>query len=365
MTHAERLAETVAKCVDEVSRSDLLGFEPTSSADHGALHGSGLIGVLPLWKKGDIRAGLIARPETDPLDWVAVIEGRGQALTLASNARTALPRFLLTQVLADNAKLLEALAAEWSDVRARLAKLHGALGGTAASFDPLEAAIADADVRNALSDVSANPDRFQGALSALSRAVDSSAAFAAFADWLDTAVAGDPTVRQDTQAMGPWARLCVAWAQKLLERSRGKAALPPAVVMDLIVSFAGVDACVPAKASWTMRSVAGSGEAGQVSLARDFDEDSTADRVELGLVEALRTERLRYNGVPHAEAVVVFDEQGEPARAWGALNSAAWWMARRMGEAPPAILDGARLLCDRHGWEDIRWVVERNAEGAS
>ena len=39
------------------------------------------------------------------------------------------------------------------------------------------------------------------------------------------------------------------------------------------------------------------------------------------------------------------DERGEPERAWGALHSAAWWGARNVGEAPPAMLDGARLLC--------------------
>jgi hypothetical protein len=68
-----------------------------------------------------------------------------------------------------------------------------------------------------------------------------------------------------------------------------------------------------------------------------------------------------YDGYAHAEAVVALDESGEPERAWGALHSAAWWGANSVGKAPAAMLDGGRLLAERHGWKDIGWALDRAA----
>ena len=83
------------------------------------------------------------------------------------------------------------------------------------------------------------------------------------------------------------------------------------------------------------------------------------DPVVAGIVRALVAEGTSYRGLAHAEAVVVLDERGEPHRAWGSLQSAAWWAARSTGHTPEAMLTGAIFLAERHSWDDVHWVVER------
>ena len=132
-------------------------------------------------------------------------------------------------------------------------------------------------------------------------------------------------------------------------------------MVDIVETFAGIDTGISGSASWTMQ-ITGNGKATSVSFAATLNKDrALGDDVTGVLTKALVSERLDYEGLAHAEATPLLDERGEPERAWGVLNSAAWWMAQSTREVPPAVLDGARLLCDEHGWNDIRWVIDQNA----
>ena len=102
-----------------------------------------------------------------------------------------------------------------------------------------------------------------------------------------------------------------------------------------------------------------------MSAARELSSKGpSSDPVSIALARALTEQALSYRGLAHAEAVVVLDERGEPERAWGVMQSAAWWAARRTGAVPDAILEGARFLAERHGWADVAWVVARAIEPA-
>ena len=207
---------------------------------------------------------------------------------------------------------------------------------------------------------------FQAAHSALARQIDTSDAFNAYADWLDGAIDGDKALPADVEALGAWKRQVAAWAARIAPLPAGASAVPDDVLAELIEAFAGVDVGVPIAATWALRAGAASGETAILSAANKLDPDNMpADPVAAGLVRALQDQGIDYEGYAHSEAAAARDEQGQPARAWAALNSAAWWMARRVGEAPPAIVDAARLLADRHGWVDIRWTIDRASGGPS
>jgi hypothetical protein len=138
--------------------------------------------------------------------------------------------------------------------------------------------------------------------------------------------------------------------------------LAQVILLNLIEAFAELDSAVPQSPGWELQLPSGSGAAALVSTAGDLNSKTLPD-VPRSLVKALQSEGMRYSVIAHADAVVALDERGEPERAWGALHSDAWWIGRSTRGSLPAMIDSARLLADRHGWDDMRFVVDRAAGG--
>jgi hypothetical protein len=340
-----------------------IGIRPVDRQARSKLVRGGFVGVLPLWRRAGVTVGLQAMPGQAPEAWPGVIEKGDQALTLAADASTLLPRFLFTRLLSNNIEGAESLAGKWPEVRDEATALHDLLGGAPEILATVVGVITDPETRKPFEYDVDRPAPFEAAHSRLARKIDRSPAFARYADWIDASLTGNAAPPHPPEAYGVWVRQLYCRAAEFPRDRLGGAMLPQAILLDLAEAFAGLDTAVPNVPGWELRPGASSGAAALVSIANKIDLDACADDpIRRGLVEALRTEHMNYRGLAHAEAVVALDEGGEPERAWGALHSAAWWGARSTGEAPAAILDGARLLCDRHGWDHIRWVVDRAAE---
>ena len=358
------LPEWFAQISSGVVALDGLRMRPVETAERRATWEKGFPAFLPVWRRAGVTVSLLATPGQAPGQWRGVIEHCGQALTLSENAATLLPRYLFTRYISNNPEGVELLVSSWDGLHEALVTLHGMLGGDASTLEPLRQAIADPALRRAFEFDEDRRARFEAAHSRLARQIDASQEFSRYADWIDGAIAGrlDPQRRID--AYGRWANQLLARFAEMsaaagiaLDRHAGDFA-------KLLEELAGLDAAVPNIPTWECQPGSGSSEALHASVAARLEPASLPpDPVSKGIVQALKDYGMNYDGRAHAEAVVALDEGGEPQRAWRALQSAAWWMARGTGEAQAPIWDGALLLCDRHGWEDIRWVVEHSSGG--
>ena len=340
-----------------------MGLATVDGAAQNALSRLGYPGVLPLWAGSHVTVGLLALPAIDPAQWPCIVIERGEAATLAATAATALPRYLMQRRLSNLPSAARQLADRWQELKEPALELHLSLGGTPVSLQAVAEVLTEERSRDSFQLGALPREQFEAAHSALARAIDPSPDFKHYADWFD-AVLARPPVPVRTRLYGLWARQALCWAYNV-RRGGDPEIDDPLAPMALVEPFAGLDTGFPIRASWSSSPAEGS-SSGHISAVADMlpSKLTAGDSVQASLVKAIRQHGPGYDGYAHAEAVVALDERGEPERAWGALHSAAWWMAQTIGEAPPAILDGARLLCDRHGWDDLRWVVDRNAGGS-
>jgi hypothetical protein len=364
MPGARPLHDRSTEAVAELTQVSKAGIRPVDDKARGLLSRPGFIGVLPLWREASVVAGLQADPREGVDQWRGLIVKDGQALTLASSPATLLPRYLLMRFLADDSESLADLAAEWPRSGPAFGRLHGALGGDAASLDAVVAVLRDPTAHNALDLDKSEQPVFEAAMSRIARQIEPSASFQAFAAWLDAAIAGDAKPPEASERMGVWARQAVVWAAKLAAERNERIEISGKIALKVLEAWAGVDAGVPREATWNLRPGADSSVRGLVTLAEAADvDDLRDDPIGAGLVEAIRERGDGYAGEAHAAAVAAFDEGGDPERAWGALNAAAWWAAAATGDIPPAMLDGVRLLCERHDWPEIQWVTDQTFGG--
>lgn len=351
----------IAAGVDALGPDNALEIDQSSApATARTLALAGFPGVIPLWTAGSAVAGLLADPRLAPQHWAAVLLDEGYGVTLASDARSLLPQFLVQNALSDRPGGGRDLAERWDEVAAAALALHAALGGEQSSLDAVIAVAGDRDRRKALL---FHPDRrpeFAAAHSKLCRSIDRSASFVRYADWLDAAIAGERNPIEDPARYGAWGRRVLCFAQR---RAFADPSMPKpgtALLHWLVEGNAGIDSGLPERPKWGVRPGAASSEAALTEAALIISHVPPAtDPVDVALAAALVAEGTRYRGLAHAEAVVALDERGEPERAWDVLQSAAWWAARNTGKVPDAMIEGARFLAERHGWADILWMVER------
>jgi len=358
------VAEVDAR-VGELAAQPAFGIRPVTPKERAQLLARGFPGMLALWTSGTSMAGLLALPDVPSARWPGVIEARGQALTIASDATTLLPRFLMNQKLSNNPGGAERVGAAWSASGDAVEALHAALGGTLNALQAIGAAFREPARRETFKFRGAKTAEFQAAHSALAQQIDKSDAMHTYADWLDKAINGDKAPLADPEALGAWKRQALAWTSRLILTRRRGYPIATSLLIDLVEAFAGLDTGVPVAPTWALRAGAASGETAIISVADKLDPNDLAqDEVVAGLVRALQDQGDNYDGYAHFEATAAREEGGQASRAWGALNSAAWWTARRTGEAPPAVVDGARLLTERHGWDEVRWTVDRASGSA-
>ena len=321
----------------------------------------GFVAMLPLWRSSPHNVGLLAMPGTAPQEWPAIVEFDGEALTLASNSATALPMFLLLAHLAKAPRSAASLSTRWPEIGKRLLALHAVLGGDPEPLKGLVQAMGDARVREELASPDTHPEQFAARYGQLARQIDPSPRFSRYADWVEGSLRGHFDVPDPAAEYGPWARQTGMRAANWMSGTGGGRSLPEDLRADLLENFAGVDTGLPRQPGWRVLPGSGSSEANLSSLSH-WQEAGGAKRDGKGMVEAIRREGMRYSGLTHAEAVPALAEDGELERAWGVLNSAAWWMARNIGEVPPSILAGARLLVRHRDWSDIGFVIEKSAQ---
>jgi hypothetical protein len=355
----------IARAVAAFQGPTPLGLGGPSDAElSGSVAAGGFPGVLPLWGGKRQVIGLLAQPEAGPREWRAVILRRGQGLTLATDARTVLPQFIVQQLVSNMPETAERLAAEWPGLEQRAFELHRVLGGSDEALQTAVSVLLDPDVRATFEYDEKRIAAFEEAHSAVFRRIDSSATFVRYADWLDSVIAGKWTPPGDPEHYGSWDRRVLCWAARLVSGQKPRQQLPLSVLQFVVEGDAGIDSGLPVVASWGVRVSAASGESSLVEAADLADAaDDPADEITEGIVRALVSEGTAYKGLAHSEAVPAADEGGEPERAWHLLQSAAWWAARNTGAVPDAMLEGARFIAARHEWADVRWVVERGSGG--
>ncbi|MEO5851901.1 MAG: hypothetical protein ABIQ15_05260, partial [Nocardioides sp.] len=184
-----------------------------------------------------------------------------------------------------------------------------------------------------------------------------------YAQWLDAHSAGQFPAPASTEAYGRWSRRVMCWSEVLELSGRGapdRSALPR---QSIIEGAAGVDSGLSPRVSW--RADIGEGSAETVlleSAMRLEQEPDIEDPITRALAHAMDNEGLDYRGLAHAEAVVVLRDRGEPERAWGALQSAAWWSSRHLGEMPDFVMNGGRLMAEENDWTDVASMLERSQD---
>ena len=352
-----KITEAAWKATGNVFREDLPIFDNFDGSIIRRASDHGYIGIIPLWSGLYTTAGLRVVPGTAVERWPGIlVSNNGFSLTIATSAKSLLPRWALHEISLYPG-IIDRVEARSSEFFELGRDLHLALGGDEATWRIFVDSFREAST--SLRRQRAEP-AFERACSALARRMDDSDEFRAFADWMDAALDGEPSVPA-IDRMGCWDRLAaiLTWLLANEEMPRSKALTD--AVGRVIAENAGIDTSVSLPLSWGVRPGPTSAEATLARLARSLAMIAFDDPLTQVLAERLRTDGVTYTGLTHAEAVPLLDERGEPGRAWEVLCSAAWWMARNLGEPSPAIFEGGRLLCDRHGWDDARWVVDRMA----
>jgi len=363
MTALDDWVKEVRAAVDALVPGRGLGIgQPPDRALSQQVALAGFPGVLPLWGARRTLFGLRVVPGADPRAWPGVFIQDGQGLTLATDARTLVPQAIVNRHLSGDPAAAERLAGEWGEAGPGTLALHRALGGADEALDAVVATLGEPAAREAFRWREGKEAEFEAAHSALARKIDASPAFVRYADWLDGCIAGACAAPEDAPAFGAWERRVLCLASRLALSRPGTPKLGAPLVLRVVEPDAGIDSAVPGEPSWSIQPGGASGETTLVEAAASLGDEPPADPVAAGLVRALTTEGSSYRGLAHAEAVVALDEGGEPERAWGALQSAAWWAARNTGGVPPAMFEGARFLSERHGWADVGWVVQRAAK---
>lgn len=314
--------------------------------------------ALKLWQGRRTTVSLWPTPAKPWREWPVIIVKDGNALPLATDMRTALPRFLAMRLLSANPEGAKRLADRWPDMQAKAEKLHAILGGETMRLKAVVDAATDDESRTEMTD--AKSPTFEQAHSDLARKIDIDKNFVKFADWLDAAIVQGATFEANQGVGQPWASLVLGWIGFDCDEDNGAGMI--AQLWPLLEYYPGVGSGIPAEPSWVLRPGAYSGEVVANIAAGLIDRNNLAEgQIQQNIIRMMVDDGLDYNGHAHAEAVALADEGGEPVHAWGLLNSAAWWAARSLGKVPPAIFDGAYLLCNRNGWDDIRWVLDHNA----
>lgn len=317
----------------------------------------GLLGVLPLWSDNSWTFGLMVVPDCKAKDWPGVMVWREQAISISTDSATLLPRFLVARHLSNFPDEACSLKKNWDAIRTPLEALHIALGGRIGALDHLAEVVADDSTRERFNLSVSSRQEFETAHEALFRAMDNSAEFTAFADWFSAELRGERRT-VDPIVYGNWGRQALAWSLQF-DVALGTLGSDFSSFAPLVTGQNGWDTGVSVAPSWHDTGSGGSLGLGTM-VAQLIDAGSElADPIDQCLAHAIAQAGSGYDGIAHAEQVPFLDDQGEADRAWSALCGAAWWMHMSRGEIAPAIFDGARLLCDHHGWEDILWIVDQ------
>ena len=205
---------------------------------------NGFPGVIPLWSGRRGIVGLQADPNAPPQKWRGVILRGSQGLTLASDSRTLLPQFVISELLSNSPDRARRLAERWTDVGTRVMALHKSLGGDEQRMMVVLAAASDSATREEFKYKKDQEDRFEKAHSTLCRKVDDSESFAKYADWLDACISADWVAPAPNEGYGPWARRVLCWWGRLSLSQRGIPKPPSAALHPIVESEAGVDAGV-------------------------------------------------------------------------------------------------------------------------
>jgi hypothetical protein len=319
----------------------------------------GLLGVLPLWADDSWAFGLMAVPDRNVEDWPGVMVWHEQAISISTNSATLLPRFLIARHLSNFPDEACSLKQNWNAIKAPLEALHAALGGHTDALNHLAEVVADDITRKRFNFSASNDQDFEAAHEALFRAIDISPEFTAFANWFSAEMSGERRP-VDSESFGNWGRQALAWSLQF-DVARGTLGSDFSSLTPLVAGQNGWDTGISVAPSWHDTGSGGSLAFGTMAAQLIDAGPELADPTDQRLVHAIAEAGTAYNGMAHAKLVPFLDEQGQADRAWSALCGAAWWTQMSRGEIAPAIFDGARLLCDRHGWDDIRWVLDHNA----
>jgi hypothetical protein len=316
---------------------------------------------LQLWRGWRASVVLVPLPDLQWSRWPAIIINERDALPLASDRSTAFPQFLVKRLVSANPKGAARLRDNWAIDRKDAGHLQSMLAGDPTVLEAIVMAISDERRFAALTDRKAAG--FERAHSDLIRSLDPSPSFARFADWIDQSIDSGTAADGISRIDWPWNWLALSWSA--FDRSNDVQGINSALcdAWNVIERFSGIGSGVANKPTWGQGAGAYSGS-DTLALLLDLFENvqRSDDPIKSRIAKSMIAQGFEYDGVAHAEAVAMADEAGDPHRAWGLLHSAAWWMGRNLNEVPPAIFDGARLVCERHNWADIRWVVERNAK---
>jgi hypothetical protein len=286
---------------------------------------------------------------------------REQAMTLATDAATLLPRFLVARHLSNLPEAADALRQNWDLLEPSLHHLHATLGGKDAALDAVARMVLDDRARGRLIYSASNRPVFEATHEALFRAIDPSPEFAAFSDWFAERLQGT-RMQPSPAAYGNWGRQALAWSLQF-DIAAGELDDDLTRLAPLVTGHSGWETAVSVSPSWYEPGNGGS--LGLSAMAAQLIDTgaSLADPVDRQLVHAVSEAGTRYDGLTHAELVPLLDDRDQPQRAWAALCGAAWWMQASSGETPTAILDGAQMLASHNGWTDLAWLVD-HASGA-
>lgn len=358
-------SERIDGCISALTERAAIAIgEPADDALYRQVAVAGLPGVMPLWTARRQTVGLLVMPTQEPQDWPAVLIDDSSALTLASDAQTLVPQYIVKRLLSKFPENADKLAQQWTRIAPQLMALHLVLGGRPESLDAVAEAFLDGQARESFRVIPGQVLAFEQAHSGLGRRIDLSETFQCFANWMDKAVDGQAEPVEPFDRYGAWARR-VAMSAGRVSMARPEWPVPGIDSLQrLIEEFAGVDSAISAKPTWSSQAGAASGEAAlsETALLIDAKAQPSTDTIAAAIVRALVAEGTSYTGVAHAEATVLLDEAGESTRAWAVLQSACWWSARSMGETIEPMRAGCMLLAERHDWTDVQWVLRRAAE---
>jgi hypothetical protein len=353
----------VQKCVERLSSETSIGqLSCPDETDARSVASFGFLAILPLWVTSAHTVGLLALPDLERNKWPVVVARQGDALTLATDSRTLVPRYLTQMLLSGKAARTELIAQAWGSLREKLAALHLALGGSPTPMDAFDKLISDRSWRADIAAWDGDRDIFERAHSLASRQFDVTDEFTNFANWLDQAVSGKVAGAKPESSFGIWSRQTVAWLSLWHDLDICISNTSQDWLVEFIEQYAGLDTGLTQPLSWSNRPGAGSSAATLVSAARRAAaRQDVDDPISSQIIASMVAEHMSYSGLAHLEAAKRLRENKQMTRAWGTLNSAAWWFARRAGTVPQETSDFAEVMCAENRWDDIRWVVDRAA----
>ncbi|MDZ8065577.1 MAG: hypothetical protein RMY64_08040 [Nostoc sp. DedQUE08] len=290
-----------------------------------------------------------------------VVCSQNQIVTVSTSLSTALPMLIYRYKLYKLRRGKESLRELWPEVKDELIELHVAMGGED-HLEGLESVIFD----DKLYPQSDNAAVVQEAACESLERLDSNPQHLLYRKYLHQAITKQVVAIPLPDRLGTWRNAAAVVALQISNQLKKNIEEQQLAAWEV----AKLPASIDTSTSRTIEHIFKLGGNADLRVAKAAQilvkqQDSVLQEWKRDPIWTatitLANEGKTYNGLAHVEAAKNLDESGEPARAFDALISAAFWSYNFQGEALISVVDAARYLATQHEWEEISEILENLA----